>query len=169
MFGMVFAVSMFGMVFAVSMFGMVFAVSMFRGMMVVAWFKPPLETQSKKPETSRNHKPKTSRNHKPKNLREPSSFRSGSGFTPGVDLGILVGILMIHSLLSGLLLWGFSGVLRMFRKVVSGKRRGRRYTVLPSSCGSYLRVRLRNRWVRVEVSQETLLRASEKRFLARFP
>ena len=48
------------------MFGMVFAVSMFRGMMVVAWFKPPLETQSKKPETSRNHKPKTSRNHKPK-------------------------------------------------------------------------------------------------------
>ena len=30
------------------------------------WFKPPLETQSKKPETSRNNKPKTSRNHKPK-------------------------------------------------------------------------------------------------------
>ena len=60
------------------MFGMVFAVSMFRGMMVVAWFKPPLETQSKKPETSRNHKPETSRNHKPETSRnhKPKTSRN---------------------------------------------------------------------------------------------
>ena len=60
------------------MFGMVLAVSMFRGMMVVAWFKPSLETQSKKPETSRNHKPKTSRNHEPKTSRnhKPKTFEN---------------------------------------------------------------------------------------------
>ena len=69
---------MFGMVLAVSMLGMVFAVSMFRGMRVVSWFKPPLETQSKKPETSRNHKPGTSRNHKPKTSRnhKPKTFEN---------------------------------------------------------------------------------------------
>ena len=116
----------------------------------------------KKPQAQNLKKPQA------QNLREPSSFRSGSGFTPGVDLGILVGILMIHSLLSGLLLWGFSGLLRMFRKVVSGKRRGRRYTVLPSSCGSYLRVRLRNRWVRVEVSRKLCFERVRKGFLQGF-
>ena len=116
----------------------------------------------KKPQAQNLKKPQA------QNLREPSSFRSGSGFTPGVDLGILVGILMIHSLLSGLLLWGFSGLLRMFRKVVSGKRRGRRYTVLPGSCGSYLRVRLRNRWVRVEVSRKLCFERVRKGFLQGF-
>ena len=116
----------------------------------------------KKPQAQNLKKPQA------QNLLEPSSFRSGSGFTPGVDLGILVGILMIHSLLSGLLLWGFSGLLLMFRKVVSGKRRGRRYTVLPGSCGSYLRVRLRNRWVRVEVSRKLCFERVRKGFLQGF-
>ena len=124
----------------------------------------------KKPQAQNLKKPQTQNLKKPQaqNLREPSSFRSGSGFTPGVDLGILVGILMIHSLLSGLLLWGFSGLLRMFRKVVSGKRRGRRYTVLPRSCGNYLRVRLRNRWVRVEVSRKLCFERVRKGFLQGF-
>ena len=56
----------------------------------------------------------------------------------------------------------------MFRKVVSGKRRGRRYTVLPRSCGSYLRVRLRNRWVRVEVSRKLCFERVRKGFLQGF-
>ena len=124
--------------------------------------KKPQAQNLKKPQAQNLKKPQT------QNLREPSSFRSGSGFTPGVDLGILVGILIIHSLLSGLVLWGFSGLLRMFRKVVSGKRRGRRYTVLPRSCGSYLRVRLRNRWVRVEVSRKLCFERVRKVFLQGF-
>ena len=124
----------------------------------------------KKPQAQNLKKPRAQNLKKPQaqNLREPSSFRSGSGFTPGVDLGILVGILMVHSLLSGLLLWGFSGLLWMFRKVVSGERRGRRYTVLPGSCGSYLRVRLRNRWVRVEVSRKLCFERVRKGFLQGF-
>ena len=56
----------------------------------------------------------------------------------------------------------------MFRKVVSGKRRGRRYTALPRSCGSYLRVRLRNRWVRVEVSRKLCFERVRKCFLRGF-
>ena len=55
----------------------------------------------------------------------------------------------------------------MFRKVVSGKRRGRRYTVLPRSCGSYLRVRLRNRWVRVEVSRKLCFERVRKVFFCK--
>ena len=62
----------------------------------------------KKPQAQNLKKPRAQNLKKPQaqNLREPSSFRSGS---PGVDLGILVGILMVHSLLSGLLLWVFPG------------------------------------------------------------
>ena len=70
----------------------------------------------------RNQKPKL-RDLQPKtrNLEEINSLRSsvrglrnkpprsGSGFTPGLDLGILVCLLTVHSLLSGLVWCGFSG------------------------------------------------------------
>ena len=132
--------------------------------------KKPQAQNLQKPQAQNLQKPRGQNLKKPQaqNPQKPSSFRSGSGFTPGVDLGILVGILMVHSLLSGLLLWGFSGLLRMFRKVVSGERRGRRYTALPGSCGSYLRVRLRNRWVRIEVSRKLCFERVRKGFLQGF-
>ena len=68
-------------------------------------------------------------------------------------------------LLSGLVWCGFSGLLRIFRKVVSGERRRKRFKVMPRKrFGSYRRVKLRNLWVRIEVSRELCFERVEKGF-----
>ena len=61
------------------------------------------------------------------------------------------------------LVWVFG--VRIFRKVVSGERRRKRFRVMPRRrFGSYWRVKLRNLWVRIEVSRELCFERVEKVF-----
>ena len=80
-------------------------------------------------------------------LNTTAAFRNG--FTPGLDVGIVAFLMTVYSFLWGLGSWVCSGILRFFRMLGLEERRLRRVRFLPRRKESFLRIKVRDHWVRV--------------------
>ena len=80
-------------------------------------------------------------------LNTTAAFRNG--FTPGLDVGIVAFLMTVYSFLWGLGSWACSGILRFFRMLGLEERRLRRVRFLPRRKESFLRIKVRDHWVRV--------------------
>ena len=121
-------------------------VSMFCGMigMTLCRLRPrtPQTFLPKEPRTPQTFLPK-----EPQAFNTTAAFRNG--FTPGLDVGIVAFLMTVYSFLWGLGFWVCSGILRFFRMLGLEKRRLRRVRFLPRRKESFLRIKVRDHWVRV--------------------